>query len=101
MTEFSLWVVVVVVVVVFEGVSGVCEEGTRGEVGLGGTFLVEIRVSALTSGLRVLTLAISPLGSKSSANFLRVEGLSFELVPIAVRSWVQRKPIRGSFSSKP
>lgn len=95
-TEFSLWVVVVL-----EGVSGVCEEGTRGEVDLGGTFLVEIGVSALTPGLPVLTLAISPSGSKSSTNFLRFEGLSFKLAPMAARSWVQRKPIRGSSSSRP
>lgn len=95
-TEFSLWVVVVL-----EGVSDVYEEGTRGEVGLGGTFRLEIGVSALAPGLPVLTLAISPSGSKSSANFLRFEGLSFELAPMAARSWVQRKPIRGSSSSKP
>ena len=95
-TEFSLWVVVAL-----EGVSGVCEEGTRGDVDLGGTFLVEIRVSALTPRLPVLTLVIPPSGSKSSANFLRVEGLSFELAPIAARSWEPRKPIRGSSLSKP
>ena len=77
------------------------EEGTRGEVGLGGTFLVEIGVSALTPGLFALTLAISPSGSKNSANFLRFEGLNFELVAIASRSLLQRKPRRESVSSKP
>ena len=94
-TEFCL-----LVVIVLDGVSGACEEGTREEVGLGSTFL-DSGLSFSMPGLSTLIPAISPSGSKSSANFLRIGRLSFESVAMAVRSSSRRKAMRGSFSSKP
>jgi len=82
-----------------EGGSGVCEEGTRGEAGLGGTFLVEVGVSASAPGLSKWALTM-PSGSKSSTNFLQFARLSLDLADMAVRSSFRRNAMRESFSSK-